>query len=117
VPLSLFPDLFLIQFALSKQRQFLKPNYRRCISCRKVAPKEEFWRIIRIHPSHAVQLDEGMGRSAYICPQENCLQLAQKKGRLDRVLKAPVPEQIYTRLWQRYCSKSEQPTPDTNYEL
>jgi uncharacterized protein len=90
----------------------LKPNYRRCISCRKVAPKEEFWRIVRTYPSHTVQLDEGMGRSAYICPQENCLQLAQKKGRLDRVLKASVPEPIYMSLWQRYRNESHPLTSD-----
>ncbi|NES45910.1 MAG: YlxR family protein, partial [Moorea sp. SIO2C4] len=26
----------------------MKPNYRRCLSCRKVAPKQEFWRIVRV---------------------------------------------------------------------
>jgi uncharacterized protein len=77
------------------------PNHRRCISCRKIFPKEGFWRIVRVFPSQAVQLDEGMGRSAYLCPQENCLQAAQKKNRLGRSLKAPVPEEIYQALWQR----------------
>ncbi|NJK30007.1 MAG: YlxR family protein, partial [Acaryochloris sp. SU_5_25] len=24
----------------------MQPNYRRCISCRQVAPKSEFWRIV-----------------------------------------------------------------------
>jgi predicted RNA-binding protein YlxR (DUF448 family) len=77
------------------------PNYRRCISCRKVSPKEGFWRIVRVFPSQAVQLEEGMGRSAYLCPQESCLQAAQKKNRLGRSLKATVPEEIYRSLWQR----------------
>ena len=77
------------------------PNYRRCISCRKISPKEGFWRIVRVFPSQAVQLEEGIGRSAYLCPQESCLQAAQKKNRLGRSLKAPVSEEIYQRLWQR----------------
>jgi uncharacterized protein len=77
------------------------PNHRRCISCRKVAPKPEFWRIVRLHPSQAVGLDEGMGRSAYLCPETQCLQAAQKKNRLGRSLKVAVPEQIYQNLWQR----------------
>lgn len=79
----------------------MKPNYRRCISCRKAAPKTEFWRIVRLSPSHTVQLDSGMGRSAYICPHASCLQSAQKKNRLGRSLKVTVPEGIYQILWQR----------------
>lgn len=77
------------------------PNYRRCISCRKISTKEGFWRIVRVFPSQTVQLGDGMGRSAYLCPQESCLQAAQKKNRLGRSLKATVPEEIYQSLWQR----------------
>jgi predicted RNA-binding protein YlxR (DUF448 family) len=62
----------------------MKPNYRRCISCRQVNLKQEFWRIVRVFPSGKVQLDQGMGRSAYICPQETCLQVAQKKNSLGK---------------------------------
>ncbi|NJK40366.1 MAG: YlxR family protein [Acaryochloridaceae cyanobacterium SU_2_1] len=76
-------------------------NYRRCLSCRKVAPKSEFWRIVRVHPTHIVQLDQGMGRSAYLCPQDICLKNAQRKNRLAKVLKASVPEAIYQELWHR----------------
>ncbi|MEA5535870.1 YlxR family protein [Crocosphaera sp. XPORK-15E] len=79
----------------------MKPNYRRCISCRKVAPKEAFWRIVRVYPSRQVQLDQGMGRSAYLCPQESCLRLAHKKNRLGRALKASPPDSIYQQLWGR----------------
>lgn len=79
----------------------MKPNYRRCLSCRKIAPKESFWRVIRVHPSGQVQLDRGMGRSAYICPQSQCLQKAKAKNRLGRSLKIQIPEQIYQQLQQR----------------
>ncbi|BAZ39493.1 hypothetical protein NIES4101_54460 [Calothrix sp. NIES-4101] len=79
----------------------MKPNYRRCISCRKIGLKQEFWRIVRVFPSRQVQLDEGMGRSAYICPQASCLTTAQKKNRLGRSLHATVPEALYQALWQR----------------
>lgn len=77
------------------------PNYRRCVSCRKVAPKPEFWRIIRLHPTHQVGLDHGMGRSAYLCPNSDCLHAAQKKNRLSRVLKATVPDAIFAELSER----------------
>lgn len=79
----------------------MKPNYRRCISCYKIALKESFWRVTRDYLSHQVQLDCGMGRSAYICPQADCLQKARYKNRLGRTLKAHVPEQIYQQLQER----------------
>ncbi|MEM1311797.1 MAG: YlxR family protein [Cyanobacteria bacterium P01_H01_bin.153] len=79
----------------------MKPNYRRCVSCRGTAPKSNFWRIVRQHPDGTVQLDQGMGRSAYLCPVATCLQAAQKKNRLGRALKAPVPDAVYQRLWRR----------------
>ncbi|WP_315785635.1 YlxR family protein [Fischerella sp. JS2] len=86
----------------------MKPNYRRCISCRKVGLKNEFWRITRVFPSGQVQLDEGMGRSAYICPNMSCLSAAQKKNKLGRSLHASVPETLYQTLWQR-LSQSNPP--------
>jgi hypothetical protein len=76
-------------------------NYRRCISCRKVASKETFWRIVRVYPSRQVQLDRGVGRSAYICPEASCLKAACQKNRLGRALKASVPDGIYETLWER----------------
>lgn len=79
----------------------MEPNYRRCVSCRKVGPKQDFWRIVRVYPEGQVQLDRGMGRSAYLCPQSSCLEAARKKNRLGRSLKAPVPEKLYEILWQR----------------
>jgi uncharacterized protein len=45
-------------------------------------------------------INQGAGRSAYLCPQANCLQTAQKKNRLSRCLKTAVPEAIYLSLWQ-----------------
>jgi predicted RNA-binding protein YlxR (DUF448 family) len=46
-----------------------------------------------------------MGRSAYLCPQMNCLGTAKKKNRLSRSLKAPVPEAIYQTLAQRLTAQ------------
>ncbi|MGF1521303.1 MAG: YlxR family protein [Leptolyngbyaceae cyanobacterium] len=87
----------------------MKPNYRRCVSCRQIAPKEAFWRIVRVYPTRTVQLDQGMGRSAYLCPKADCLRAAQKKNRLGRSLRAVVPEDVYNLLWQRLTK------PSTNF--
>jgi predicted RNA-binding protein YlxR (DUF448 family) len=79
----------------------MQPNFRRCISCRRVAPKPEFWRIVRVYPSRTIQLDKGAGRSAYLCPTADCLRAAQKKNRLGRALRGAIPDHIYPTLWQR----------------
>jgi len=79
----------------------MKPNIRRCVVCRRTAPKEEFWRVVRLHPSHAIVLDVGMGRSAYLCPQADCLKAAQKKNRLGKALKATVPDAVFHELTYR----------------
>ena len=77
-------------------------NERRCISCRKIAPKSEFWRVVKCHPSKQIAIDLGktllQGRSAYLCPTAECLQSAQKKNRLGRSLRAAVAEDIYHQL-------------------
>lgn len=89
----------------------MKPNYRRCVSCRQVKLKQDFWRVVRIFPSGNVELDQGMGRSAYICPQESCLQAAQKKNRLGRSLHSTVPDTLYQTLWNRLNSSDRQQLP------
>lgn len=79
----------------------MPPNHRCCVSCRRVAPKAEFWRVVRLAQTATVCLDQGMGRSAYLCPQADCLRLAQRKNRLGRALRVPIPDSLWPRLWQR----------------
>jgi uncharacterized protein len=85
-------------------------DYRRCVSCRRVAPKSVFWRIVRCYPNQQVRLDQGMGRSVYLCPSLTCLRAAQKKDRLSRSLKVKVEPSVYHRLEQR-LKASERPDP------
>ncbi len=87
----------------------MTPNYRRCVSCKKLAPKEDLWRVVRLE-NYTVRLDEGQGRSAYICPQLECFQIAHKKNKLSRSLKTYVPPEIYQSLWQRLEKLSSQTT-------
>lgn len=79
----------------------MKPNYRRCISCRQILPKAKLWRVVRGHSDQKITLDSGMGRSAYLCPTKTCLQKASQRKQLQRSLKVKIPEQIYQRLWAR----------------
>jgi uncharacterized protein len=77
-------------------------DIRRCVSCRKIAIRSEFWRVVRCHPSNQITIDLGdkfiQGRSVYLCPNAECLQLAQKKNRLGKSLKSPVTEAVYQAL-------------------
>ncbi len=75
-------------------------DYRRCISCHKIDHKSNFFRVVRNHPQHNITLDEGEGRSAYICQNPECLSQAGKK-RLTRALKVTIPPEIYQQLWQK----------------
>ncbi len=88
--------------------------HRRCVSCQCIALRDNFWRVVRVpipqtditlatdHPRQfQVQLDDGMGRSAYLCQKLDCLQIAQKKNRLGRSLRTPIPSEIFDLLKSR----------------
>ncbi len=73
---------------------------RRCVSCRRLADRREFWRLIRVDGGRVV-LDEGMGRSAYLCPTRACLEEARRRKRLQKALRCPVPAEILAELEAR----------------
>jgi uncharacterized protein len=86
-------------------------NDRRCISCRKIAPKNAFWRVVKCYPAKKITIDLGNtvmhGRSAYLCPTDSCLQSAKKKNRLSKSLKATVNDDIYQQLGSLLTSHFE----------
>ncbi|MFN9176643.1 MAG: YlxR family protein [Synechocystis sp.] len=79
----------------------MPPESRRCLSCRTVAHRQEFWRIVRVYPSRTVQLEQGSGRSAYLCPTLSCLSKARHKNLLGRSLRSPVPATLFQQLESR----------------
>ena len=83
-------------------------NQRCCVTCRLVANKAEFWRIVRTFPDRVVTLNVGMGRSVYLCKTQACLKGAEKKDRLSRSLKAPVPSDLYQKLHESLGVESAQ---------
>lgn len=76
-------------------------NYRRCISCRRVGHKKSFWRVVRLASSGEIQLDRGIGRSAYLCPNIECWTKARSKNRLQASLRTKVDDRIYQSLKER----------------
>jgi uncharacterized protein len=88
----------------------MEPNHRRCISCRITGPKAQFLRVVR-DPTGRIAINQGAGRSAYICPTPGCLTLAQKKKRLERALKSPVSPELYIELGNCIGEHSQQYSP------
>ncbi|MGD1895367.1 MAG: YlxR family protein [Phormidesmis sp.] len=76
-------------------------NHRLCVSCRQTAHRDRLWRVVRTYPHRQIQLDTGMGRSAYLCQQASCLQAAKKKDKLSRALRTKVPPEVYQQLASR----------------
>ena len=73
---------------------------RQCMGCRERKAKREMIRVVR-GTDGQVSLDFSgklNGRGAYICPDPQCLQKAQKAKSLDRSLEVTIPQEVYDRL-------------------
>jgi predicted RNA-binding protein YlxR (DUF448 family) len=77
-----------------------RPVLRRCVTCRQLLDRQQLWRVIRDH-QEGVVLDEGMGRSAYLCPNEACLEEALRRKRLQKALRCQVPNSVVEVLQKR----------------
>ncbi|MFM7239783.1 MAG: YlxR family protein [Cyanobium sp.] len=87
-----------------------RPVLRRCVACRTLRDRRELWRVVR-QAEGGVVLDQGMGRSAYLCPQLSCLEEARKRRRLQRALRCPLDERLLDVLMQRLSNEALRPTP------
>jgi hypothetical protein len=83
-----------------------RPVLRRCVACRELFDRSILWRVIRDHQD-GVLLDQGMGRSAYLCRKESCLEDAQRRKRLPKALRCQVPESAIEELRQRLKPNKE----------
>ncbi len=73
---------------------------RQCMGCRERRAKGELIRVVR-GTDGVVSLDFSgklNGRGAYLCPNSQCLQKAQKAKSLERSLEVPIPDAVYQRL-------------------
>ena len=82
-----------------------RPVLRRCVACRRLEDRRSLWRVIRLAEG-GLALDGGMGRSAYLCPSDACLEEARRRRRLQRALRCPVPEAILSALAARLAAVS-----------
>jgi predicted RNA-binding protein YlxR (DUF448 family) len=77
-----------------------KAVLRRCVTCRELLDRQQLWRVIRLAEG-GMALDQGMGRSAYLCPSQRCLEEAKRRKRLQKALRCQVADSIYAALEQR----------------
>lgn len=89
-----------------KQR---KVPMRKCTGCQEMKHKKDLIRVVRTEEG-AFLLDftgKAPGRGAYVCPQAECLEKAQKSKGLERSFKAPVPKDVYENLKQELEKRNE----------
>ena len=73
---------------------------RMCVGCQEMKNKKEMIRVIKT-PEGTFMLDatgKKNGRGAYVCPSEECLQLARKNKGLERSFKQAIPAEFYESL-------------------
>ena len=71
-----------------------------CVGCQEMKNKKEMIRVIKT-PEGTFMLDatgKKNGRGAYVCPSEECLQLARKNKGLERSFKQAIPAEVYESL-------------------
>jgi predicted RNA-binding protein YlxR (DUF448 family) len=70
---------------------------RRCVATMTQVPKKELLRIVRT-PEGEVKIDitgKANGRGAYLLKTLEAVDLAQKKGALNRALECQIPSEVY----------------------
>ncbi len=73
---------------------------RKCVACNNMFPKNELFRLVKL--SDSVKLDlsyKAQGRGAYVCKNEKCIALAEKKKSFNRALKCPVDGEVINSLY------------------
>ena len=64
---------------------------RRCVGCGEIKNRDELIKITKNFITGKVEINENskiFGRSAYLCYNKRCIELALKKNKLNRALKS-----------------------------
>ena len=83
------------------------PVLRRCVSCKKLINRNQLLKVTRDYKDGVI-LAGGIGRSAYICPTETCLEEALRRKRLQKALRCQVPSNVIELLQDQlnHCNDS-----------
>ena len=67
-----------------------KEKLRKCVGCGELIPRENMIKITKEHLTGKVIVNpdsKTFGRSVYLCYNQNCIEQATKKKRINRALK------------------------------
>lgn len=69
---------------------------RMCVACRKRNDKEKLLRLVKVNDEILVDsYHKIQARGVYLCKNEECVKLAQKKRALERAFSGKVSAEIY----------------------
>ena len=73
---------------------------RKCMGCQEMKNKKELIRVVRTPEGETVidKTGKRSGRGAYICPNEQCLELAVKHHSIERALEVSIDDALYATL-------------------
>lgn len=78
---------------------------RKCVGCGELKEVEKLIKITHDRTQNKVVINRNnkiFGRSAYICYNNSCIEAAFKKNKIQKVLKAPVPEDLKGKLTDEF---------------
>lgn len=83
---------------------------RQCVGCGAKRPKRELVRVVRTPQGDVVVDPTGRkaGRGAYICPSQECLELAVRSRRLQKSLDRDVTQELVAELARQLGTPAEE---------
>lgn len=77
---------------------------RKCVGCGKITDRKELVKITRdIHSNIFVNPNSKIfGRSVYLCYNKSCVEVAFKKNKIQKALKAPIPDELKGKLLNEF---------------
>ena len=81
---------------------------RRCISCRKTYDRKNLLKITRDN-KQGIVLQNGMGRSAYICKSKKCYSDSNIKKKLQKALKISLESEFIDFFEKEISSSNDYP--------
>lgn len=79
-----------------------KVPLRMCIACRESKTKENFIRVVKTNDGFTVDnSNKIMGRSAYICKNDDCISKVIKNRLLNKTFKQEIPMELYNALREK----------------
>jgi hypothetical protein len=74
---------------------------RKCVACNELFERNQLIRIMCEHETKEIIINpdkKTFGRSAYLCPNNECLKITEKKDRLTKVLKTNIDKDLIEKL-------------------